>query len=189
MAPLREASARPWGTAVAAVVASGVAVSTVAASAVGLALALLGTGAVLAGYVAVGAIGQRRLADRARTTDGTVLRSEAVEQSPLFRERSTDFEAAVTYRYRVAGREYEGSDVWPGRIRPHAADGARRYVEQFLREYPEGATVEVHYDPAEPSRAFLEPHRGTGGYLVVAAAATLALVGGGVVAALHWSLP
>lgn len=168
----------PWRTAMVAVLGPALAVAVTVGAARGLAVGFLGVGAVAAGFGLVGAGGQWRAIRRARSTEGRVLRSEPVELELLSRSWRSDFEPAVEYRYRVDGQEYEGEVVWPGPIRPHGATGQRRSVERFLDDYPDGETVTVYYDPVDPSRSFLDPHQGTGGYLAVAGFALLVLAVG-----------
>ncbi len=60
------------------------------------------------------------------------------------RTRIGDFE----YRYTVDGRAYTN---W------HAAFVRVPYVNPLHEAYPTGRTVTVHYDPADPERAVIEP--------------------------------
>jgi len=62
------------------------------------------------------------------------------------------YDAAVVYRYSVAGREYQSSMI---EGMPLLLDAAQ--VERKLRRYPPGRIVCVYYDPACPATAVLEP--------------------------------
>jgi hypothetical protein len=75
---------------------------------------------------------------------------------------------AVTYAYTVAGTDYTGDRIG------YAYRGYRRSVaEQRLAAIPD--EVDVHYDPDEPQKAYLEKHRPRLG---------LALVTGGTIGAI-----
>ena len=60
----------------------------------------------------------------------------------------------VEYSYRVQGRDYHGSRLAFG------ADvaGPRDFAEAIVARYPAGREVTVHFNPANPSFAVLEPH-------------------------------
>lgn len=58
----------------------------------------------------------------------------------------------VRYRYTVNGRDFRGQVVQAGKG-PDDLASAR----QTAARYPVGASVPVHVDPADPSRAVLEP--------------------------------
>lgn len=79
---------------------------------------------------------------------------------------STIYTPAVEYTYTVHGNEYRGRQIRLGLT----VEGSSVFAEKTVARYPEGASVVVHYDPANPSNAALE---GPGGYpwimLVVAA--------------------
>lgn len=69
--------------------------------------------------------------------------------------RSTVYQAQVIYRYQVDGQIYEGDrlnfgSAWTGGFN---SGGQARKVE----EYPPGRRIEVHYNPADPTQAVLEP--------------------------------
>lgn len=57
----------------------------------------------------------------------------------------------LLYRYEVDGRRHEGSMVTPGNFRVGDQE------EVLARRFPEGARVQVHYNPADPSDAVLDP--------------------------------
>ncbi len=57
----------------------------------------------------------------------------------------------LLYRFEVEGRSYEGSYVTPGNFRVGEQE------ESLARRFPEGKPVAVHYNPANPSDAVLDP--------------------------------
>jgi hypothetical protein len=65
----------------------------------------------------------------------------------------TDCSVDVRYRYRVGGKDYEGSHIHAGR----EAMTSRLLAEQTAARYPLGSRVEVHYRPDRPATAVLEP--------------------------------
>jgi hypothetical protein len=66
----------------------------------------------------------------------------------------TVWSPVVEYSYRVEDRDYHGTRLAFG------ADvaGAQARAEATVARYPAGRTVTVHFDPANPSSAVLEPH-------------------------------
>jgi hypothetical protein len=86
------------------------------------------------------------------TTSGVVEGADVVKVKA---HRGFRFEARLTYRYQVLDRSLAGtvisrcggppSSLEPGGLKP------------FLDEHPVGADVTVHYDPANPDEACLEP--------------------------------
>jgi len=67
----------------------------------------------------------------------------------------TTYRAKVAYRYRVHGKDYTSGRVFFGDwlATSLSQSAARRRV----MKYRTGSTVTVLYDPAQPSRAVLEP--------------------------------
>ncbi len=105
--------------------------------------------------VALGALGMflvalglwsRRMNARAAhwpSVKGTVLASELKDRG----EDSPD--AQIRYSYQIAGVTYESKNIsYAG----HWSSQDRELVER----YPVGASVDVYFDPAKPSRAALE---------------------------------
>lgn len=64
---------------------------------------------------------------------------------------STQYRPKVTYQYQVNGQSISNDSIAFG-------DGnmSRKKAEEKLAQYPKGAMVMVHYDPADPSKAVLE---------------------------------
>jgi hypothetical protein len=65
----------------------------------------------------------------------------------------TVWSPVVEYGYRVGGRDYYGARV---AFTPDIA-GGRELADATVQRYPKGSPVTVHYDPANPSLAVLEP--------------------------------
>jgi len=60
---------------------------------------------------------------------------------------------ALSYRYRVDGKEHKGSRIHASR----EASMTRQAAEELAARYPVGATVDVHYRADRPQMAVLEP--------------------------------
>ncbi len=122
---------------------------------------LLGCAAGLAiiGY-SLKPISDAREAQAWPTADATITRSDVAEvvtskkkPGEKRRESVVRYQADVTYDYIVSGVNYTGSRVaYVYRVYPNTAD-----VDPVLANYPEGKVVRVHYDPAEPANAVIEP--------------------------------
>jgi hypothetical protein len=69
------------------------------------------------------------------------------------RGRSSTYAPVVEYSYLVNGHAYRSRQIELG----EAMDGTRAEAEQVAARYPEDSAVEVHYDPANPGNAALEP--------------------------------
>ena len=126
-------------------------------------------GAVVQGVLFCGAAGllmllflasERRAATAATrwpTATGTILSSFAESHRTLVpRGRGQTvvvWSPVVEYNYRVLDRDYHGSRVAFGA----AAAGARELAEMTVARYPVGQMVAVHFNPATPSVAVLEP--------------------------------
>ena len=112
---------------------------------------------------------------------GTVIAS-ALEKSPQHRRR---YIAALQYRYRVGGKDYEATRVfWGGN------EGREKHMASVVETYPAGSSVRVFYDPKNPAEAVLDPIQHTGSrQLVLYALAMITLglftVTGGVYSLFH----
>jgi uncharacterized protein DUF3592 len=84
--------------------------------------------------------------------------------------RTTSKSATIRYQYTAGGQTYEASTVSFGQM--FLVDERAR-----VERYPEGSAVDVHYDPAHPDVAVLEPGAGPGPGLCILAG--LALLGYG----------
>jgi Protein of unknown function (DUF3592) len=69
-------------------------------------------------------------------------------------EDKTMYSAHIRYSYAVGDRRYEADTVWFGGDYSSTSFGAHNATVQ---RYPVGAKVTVHYDPARPEVAVLEP--------------------------------
>jgi len=112
---------------------------------------------------------------------GTVVAS-ALEKSPDGRWR---YRAAVQYRYRASGKDYQSDRIfWGGN------EGRHKHMASVIAAYPQGSKVSVHYDPQNPGEAVLDPTQHIGSRpLVLYAMAMIALglfvLTGGVFALVH----
>ena len=100
-------------------------------------------------------------------SSGTVIAS-ALEKSPDGRWR---YRAAVRYRYRAGGREYQSDRIfWGGN------EGRQRHMASVIAAYPQGSKVSIHYDPQNPAEAVIDPTQNVGSKpLVLYAVAMIAL--------------
>lgn len=114
------------------------------------------------------------------TADGIVVESR-VERTMTRRTRrsrttSTPFYIPrVVYRFRVEGVEIDGDRL--GRSVSSSTSGV---VERLVAAFPVGTRVVVHYDPAEPTTAVVDPGAGMVPLALAAAAAILVLIAGGL---------
>ena len=97
------------------------------------------------------------------TVSGRVVYSlaAATETSTRTSRVRRSFTPYVQYVYRVEGQDHIGTRI--------AMDGngyGEAYSRATVARYPEGATVQVAYDPGSPQRACLEPgaNRGSAGW-------------------------
>lgn len=63
---------------------------------------------------------------------------------------SFKFRPVINFRYEVAGVEYLGREAWLGAV-PEFSEEAE--MRALLDRFPEGTTLRVRHDPADPSRA------------------------------------
>ncbi len=79
-------------------------------------------------------------------TTGTIVSSKVEDDGE-------DFRLAISYHYEVGGHPYEGGRYGQQRYLTEETLGK---IEQVHRQFPEGKTVDVHYNPANPTDAVLE---------------------------------
>ncbi len=103
--------------------------------------------------VVPGRVTVSRVEQRAASGDGSNRRSYA---------------AVVEFRYEVGGLHFSSRQIALGLT----TSGSRSAADKVAARYPVGATVEVHYDPANPSQAALENPTGTSWLLFGAAMAS-----------------
>lgn len=81
------------------------------------------------------------------------------------------YEAVVEFRYEVGDLSFSSRQIALG----WRTSGARKGAEAVVARYPVGATVEVHYDPDNPSEAALERPRAASWLMLGAALACFAV--------------
>jgi hypothetical protein len=84
-------------------------------------------------------------------TSGVITESYRRTETKNYQKRTRG--AEIRYRYTVDGQTYKGDVISYGDMF-FASDTAR------LQRYPQGAQVEVHYDPQDPTLAVLEAGAG-----------------------------
>lgn len=77
----------------------------------------------------------------------------------------------VRYHFTVAGQDHVGTALKHG----VEVAGSRGYAEKVLARYPEGAEVQVSYDPANPSRSAIEHGSGLAWILPLMGGVALAI--------------
>ena len=83
------------------------------------------------------------------TTNGVILSSELTSQ---FRGTSTSYEARIEYEYRVGEQPYKSNKVRTrGAAGQHHSD-----LAPLVEKFAAGRQIPVHYNPADPSEAYLE---------------------------------
>ncbi len=105
------------------------------------------------------------------TTSGQVIERGLENASPVenLRER---YRAHIRYRYTVEGKTYECD-----RIQPADVVGGKAVVQKMLDRF--GDEVTVHYNPVNPSEAFLMPLSSGWGWLGLATGLLLLIIGAG----------
>lgn len=126
------------------------------ANAYGLIIVLFIVGGLIATLWGWSLIARARRTLRWPGTEGTV---EVAESS----SDTDDLLPHIEYSYTVDGKTYRRAVDFPAGTTP-TQELSRSYVEK----YPRGATVRVHYDPADPQTATLEPGPHGGDWLVLA---------------------
>lgn len=64
----------------------------------------------------------------------------------------------IEYTYTVHGKEFKSNDIYFGGIRFLSSDSfsLKEDAEEICKKYPEGASVDVYYNPRNPGTAVLE---------------------------------
>ena len=97
----------------------------------------------------------------------------AIERSSASSE-DNDILPKIVFSYRVADRRYERSLPLP------AGSGVTPdFAESYVKKYPQGAKVRVHYNPERPDQATLEPGLRHDDWLVFAIGLLATVCGGG----------
>ena len=106
-----------------------------------------------------------------------VVRSAAVHRAGFDRERD-NYHPRIAYDYTVDGRQFAGE--WTG-IAGGQGYLTRRGAEKLAAQFPPGATVPLHYDPADPSRSTLRRGKACCATVFMAALGALCtLIGAGM---------
>jgi len=88
-------------------------------------------------------------------------------------DENPTYKADVSYRYKVNGINYSSSRI---AIVDFSSSQAR--ARSIVTRYPDGATVQVYYNPADHSEAVLEPGSGTGNTFLYVMGGVFAVCGG-----------
>jgi len=86
-------------------------------------------------------------------TTGHIL-SSTIQSSHSSSAHATSHTPVVSYSYSVAGHDYTGSTISPGR------GWAAWSAYATMRRYQPGYDAQVYYSPTDPSRSLLEPGLG-----------------------------
>ena len=68
-----------------------------------------------------------------------------------FTQTSTSYSLRVKYSYTVEGTTYDGNTIGFGRM----SHNERSDAQEELKSYPKGKTIDVYYDPENPSDSVL----------------------------------
>ncbi|HEY1012745.1 MAG TPA: DUF3592 domain-containing protein [Herpetosiphonaceae bacterium] len=85
---------------------------------------------------------------------------------------TTTYTPLITYRYQVAGEDYESGRIWAGKS---YAD--QLTAEDMLAKYTVGSTHTAYYNPANPGDSFLERTYSLNAFCAIG---VLALIAGGL---------
>ncbi len=77
--------------------------------------------------------------------------------------RHDDLLPHIEYSYEVAGKSFRSILAFDADISP-----TPEFSASYVKKYPVGRVVEVHYDPARPEHSTLEPGLGAGDWMVFA---------------------
>lgn len=95
------------------------------------------------------------------TVEGTVTESKIVQRT-MKRGRKSDTPIAmpsITYRYAVGGVEHLGTRLFFGSQYPESWTPGAKWTtdtKEYVGRYPAGATLRVHYDPADAATSVVE---------------------------------
>jgi len=130
------------------------------------AAALAVAGVCICGFVDL--VRKENTSARWPTTPGTVTASAVVEHVSRDKDDNIEirFVPQVRYSYRVGGREFHCDTQKWGWSELYVS---REGPEKILARYPKGGSVPVFYDPADPSKAVLEPGNRRGTFAPLAA--------------------
>ena len=119
---------------------------------------------------AIGAYGTNLIQEAEATKDWPTVQGKIVTSEVRPGEADASSRPLVRFQYAIRGTIYRSEQYRQdsvGRAMKKAA------AEELVKRYPVGATVQVHYDPANPVNSVLEQGDPTPGYLVCSAAVVL----------------
>ena len=111
--------------------------------------AIIGFGTILAGIYTY--LKGLRIAASWPTTTGRVTHSEMV----VSRGSRIGYNGYVVFEYSVGAQVYTASTVSTSELLKISGQSEKE-AQHRMDNYPIGAMVQVHYDPADPTRAVLE---------------------------------
>jgi len=80
------------------------------------------------------------------TTTGKIVSSTVVKSGG---NRGTSYKPAITYAYTVAGQNYSGTTISPGRYWVSAS------AYQAVHQFPVGSNPTIFYSPSDPAKSVL----------------------------------
>lgn len=123
-------------------------------------------------------IGQKKKAKAAEewpTVQGMIMSSGLQEKRHYDSDThrtSVTYEPQVQYEYSLMGTSYQGNSLSFGKASYNYNTATKK-----IAPYPQGASVTVHYDPADPSKAVLETKSAGGTFLIIMGIFFLAIGG------------
>lgn len=105
------------------------------------------------------------------TAPGVITRSAVATKRS---DGKTMYSVDVVYRYQVEGREFTCSNVFFG---GNASSSNSSAAHKVAGRYPEGAEVDVSYEPDNPANAVLEPGARWQSYIIYAIGLAFLVVG------------
>jgi len=106
-------------------------------------------------------------------TEATVVETSIDHRT---NDGDSEYTPVVTYEYTVDGETYRSSNVYPGQFdRWH---GSQATAADVVEDYPAGSTATVHYNPEDPSEAYLHNPGWPSGWYVGLGLAVAVFAGG-----------
>jgi len=96
----------------------------------------------------------------------------AIEQSSASSEEN-DILPKIVFTYRVGDHRYQRELALPG-----GSGVTPDFAESYVKKYPEGTKVRVHYNPEQPDHATIEPGLARDDWLVFAVGIAATVLGG-----------
>ena len=94
-----------------------------------------------------------------------------IEQS-LLASQENDILPKIVFSYKIADRRYQRDLALPG-----GAGVTPDFAESYVKKYPRGAKVRVHYNPQQPDQATLEPGPARDDWLIFTVGISATLLG------------